>query len=253
MKREYVTVRHFWPGPGSLAGTLWHNHPALPGMPFLILGHHEDLSQGAFVCLCSRFAVRCQHHRKLQAAHSVPFLGFATRLALWASRFCGTITDMHIRRACPDDAPAIWRIIGPTIRAGETYALDPDMTEAAALAYWLGNDRETFVAEEDGEIVGTYYIRPNQAGGGRHICNCGYMTSAAATGCGVARAMCQHSLDYARQSGYRGMQFNFVVSTNTRAVSLWQSFGFDIVGRLRQAFHHPTLGYVDALVMFLAL
>ena len=157
---------------------------------------------------------------------------------------------MHIRPANINDAPSIWRIIGPTIRDGETYALDPDMTEADALAYWLGNDRETFVAEENGEIIGTYYIRTNQAGGGKHICNCGYMTAAAAIGRGVARALCQHSLDYARQRGYRGMQFNFVVSTNTRAVALWKSFGFEIVGRLPQAFDHRRLGYVDALVMF---
>jgi len=163
------------------------------------------------------------------------------------------MSTMRIRRAHMEDAPSIWSIIGPTIRAGETYTLDRDMTEANALAYWLGEDRETFVAEESGEILGTYYIRPNQAGGGNHICNCGYMTRAAATGRGVARAMCQHSLDYARQRGYRGMQFNFVVSTNTRAVALWQSFGFEIVGRLPQAFDHPTLGYVDALVMFRSL
>jgi ribosomal protein S18 acetylase RimI-like enzyme len=160
------------------------------------------------------------------------------------------LTGMHIRPAHREDAPSIWRTIGPTIRAGETYALERDMTEADALAYWLGDDRETFVAEEDGEIVGTYYIRANRAGGGKHICNCGYMTSAAATGRGVGRAMCQHSLDYAEQRGYRGMQFNFVVSTNTRAVALWEAFGFEIVGRLPQAFHHPKNGYVDALVMF---
>jgi len=162
-------------------------------------------------------------------------------------------TSLRIRPATLDDAPAIWRIIGPTIRAGETYALDCDLTEADALAYWLGADRTSFVAEQDGAIVGTYYIRPNQAGGGRHICNCGYMTSQAAMGRGVARAMCAHSLDYGRQAGFRGMQFNFVVSTNTRAVALWQSLGFAIVGRLPLAFLHPTLGYVDALVMFRAL
>ncbi len=157
---------------------------------------------------------------------------------------------MHIRPALMSDAPSIWRIIGPTIRAGETYALDRGMTETDALAYWLGNDRETFVAEEDGEIVGAYYIRANQPGGGKHICNCGYMTDAARAGRGVARAMCQHSLDYARLRGYRGMQFNFVVGANTRAVALWRSFGFEIVGRLPLAFHHPRLGFVDALVMF---
>ncbi len=124
------------------------------------------------------------------------------------------------------------------------------MPEADALAYWLGDDQETFVAEKNGEIVGTYYIRANQAGGGKHICNCSYMTSAAATGRGAARAMCQHFLDYAQQRGYRGMQFNIVVSTNTRAVALWKSFGFEITGCLPQAFHHPRYGYVDALVMF---
>lgn len=160
---------------------------------------------------------------------------------------------MHIRPAKPRDPPAIWRIIGPTIRAGETYALDRDMTEAAALAYWLGADRETFVAEEAGDIVGTYYIRANQAGGGKHICNCGYMTSASAVGRGVARAMCEHSLDHARSRGYLGMQFNFVVASNTRAVGLWQSLGFEIVGRLPEAFAHPSLGYTDALVMFRSL
>jgi ribosomal protein S18 acetylase RimI-like enzyme len=157
---------------------------------------------------------------------------------------------MRIRPAHPDDAESIWRIIGPIIRAGETYALDQDMTEADALAYWLAKDKETFVAEEGGEILGTYFMRPNQAGGGKHICNCGYMTSAAASGRGVARAMCQHSLDHARERRYRGMRFNFVVSSNTRAVSLWGSFGFQIVGRLPEAFHHPKRGYVDALVMF---
>ena len=157
---------------------------------------------------------------------------------------------MHVRPARKEDAPSIWRIIGPTIRAGETYALDRDMSEADALAYWLGADRETFVAEQDAEIVGTYFMKANHAGGGKHVCNCGYMTSAAATGRGVARAMCRHSLDLAERRGYRGMQFNFVVSTNTRAIALWQRFGFEIVGRLPGAFRHPTLGFVDALVMY---
>jgi len=96
---------------------------------------------------------------------------------------------MHIRPAHSDDAPAIWQIIGPIIRAGETYALDRDMSQAAALAYWLGDDRETFIAEEAGQILGTYFLKPNYAGGGRHICNCGYTTLPAHSGRGVARAM----------------------------------------------------------------
>lgn len=161
---------------------------------------------------------------------------------------------MQIRPAAPRDRAAIWSIIGPTIRAGETYALDPQMSEADALAYWLAADKETFVADdEDGAILGTYYIRANQAGGGGHVCNCGYMTAAAATGRGVARRMALHSLDHARARGYRAMQFNFVVSSNARAVHLWESLGFAVVGRLPAAFRHPALGYVDALVMFRAL
>ena len=139
------------------------------------------------------------------------------------------------------------------IRAGETYTLDRDMSEADALAYWYGADRDTFVAEQDGEIVGTYFIRPNQGGGGSHVCNCGYVTSPAATGRGVARAMCEHSMAFAREKGYRAMQFNFVVSSNTRAVALWESLGFEVVGRLPKAFRHPTLGFVDALVMYRGL
>lgn len=157
---------------------------------------------------------------------------------------------MLIRPARPEDAPAIWSIIGPVIRAGETYTLDPQMSEAEALAYWMGPDKETFVAEEAGEILGTFYMRPNQAGGGAHICNCGYMTRQGATGRGIARRMAEHSLDHARSRGYRGMQFNFVVSTNERAVRLWHALGFRTVGRLPLAFRHPERGYVDALVMF---
>ncbi len=160
---------------------------------------------------------------------------------------------MIVRPARADDRAAIWSIIGPTIRAGETYALPREMSEADALAYWLGSDRETFVAEDGGRVVGTYYIRANQAGGGAHVCNCGYMTAAGATGRGVARAMCLHSLDHARDRGFRAMQFNFVVSTNERAVRLWQSLGYAIVGRLPGAFVHPTLGCVDALVLFQSL
>ncbi len=160
---------------------------------------------------------------------------------------------MLIRPALPQDHPAIWQIIEPVIRGGETYALDTDMSEAEALAYWLGADRETFVAEEDGVILGTFYLRANQAGGGRHICNCGYVTGGPAAGRGVARAMCLYSLDHARTRGYRGMQFNFVVSTNERAVRLWQSLGFSIVGVLPLAFRHPSHGCVDAFVMFQAL
>jgi len=160
---------------------------------------------------------------------------------------------MDIRPARPTDRDAIAGIILPTIRAGTTYAVDADMGEADALAYWLDPGKETFVAEVDGVVLGTYYMRPNQAGGGRHVCNCGYMTLASASGRGIARAMCLHSLAHARSRGYRAMQFNFVVATNERAVRLWQSLGFQVVGRLPGAFQHPAQGFVDALVMYQSL
>ena len=157
---------------------------------------------------------------------------------------------MQIRRAQSSDARAIAEIIVPVFREGSTYAIDSDVSEAQALAYWLSPDKETFVAEAGDSIVGTYYMRRNQEGGGRYVCNCGYITRSAATGRGIARAMCEHSMAHARSRGYRAMQFNFVVSTNERAVRLWQSLGFEIVGRLPGAFQDPTGVFVDALIMY---
>jgi ribosomal protein S18 acetylase RimI-like enzyme len=155
-----------------------------------------------------------------------------------------------IRPAADEDANAIWGILEPIIRAGETYTLPRDMNKEAALSYWLSGEHEVFVAEEGGEIVGTYFLQTNQKGGGAHVANCGYISASRATGHGVGRAMCAHSLERARARGFRAMQFNFVVSTNERAVKLWQSFEFEIVGRLPNAFLHPTSGYVDAYIMY---
>ena len=156
---------------------------------------------------------------------------------------------MLIRPAATDDDNAIWRILEPVIRAGETYVLPRDMSKAAALAYWRSPGHAVFVAEDGGRIVGTYYLRANQQGGGAHVANCGYMTASHAQGRGVAAAMCEHSLDEARRRGFRAMQFNFVVGSNERAVRLWQRLGFAIVGRVPEAFAHPRLGFVEALVM----
>jgi ribosomal protein S18 acetylase RimI-like enzyme len=157
---------------------------------------------------------------------------------------------MLIRFAAAADGDAIWAIMEPILRAGETYTLPREMEKERALAYWFSADHEVFVAEENGDIVGTYFLQANQKGGGAHVANCGYMTAVLATGRGVARAMCAHSLERARERGFRAMQFNFVVRSNERAVRLWQSFGFEIVGRLPKAFLHPTMGYVDAYVMY---
>ena len=160
---------------------------------------------------------------------------------------------MQIRRATTADYDAVWAILEPVIRAGETYALPRRMPRTEALQYWFSPDAEVFVAEIDGEVAGTYKLVPNQRGGGGHVANCGYVTAGNRTGSGVASAMCEHSLEYAKSRGYRAMQFNFVVSTNERAVRLWERFGFTTVGRLPDAFLHPEHGYVDALVMFKTL
>jgi GNAT superfamily N-acetyltransferase len=156
---------------------------------------------------------------------------------------------MQIRPAGLADDDALWRILQPTFRAGETYPIPRDISRADAVAYWRSPQHEVFLAEDGGEIVGTYYLRANNRGGGAHVANCGYMTAPSAMGKGVARAMCLHSLDLARQRGFSIMQFNFVINTNQRAVKLWLSCGFEIAGRLPGAFKHPELGFVDALVM----
>jgi RimJ/RimL family protein N-acetyltransferase len=160
---------------------------------------------------------------------------------------------MTIRPADSSDASAIWSILEPTIRAGETYTLPLDMDREQALANWFAADHTVFVAEDEGDVLGSYYLRANQKGGGAHVGNCGYMTAASAVGRGVATAMCRHSLEYARSQGFLAMQFNFVVSTNLRAIHLWRKFGFEEIGRIPNAFLHPNLGYVDALVMYRTL
>jgi ribosomal protein S18 acetylase RimI-like enzyme len=157
--------------------------------------------------------------------------------------------DLTIRPAGAADAQAIWAILEPVIRAGETYALPREMEEADALAYWLAPGHEVFVAEAAGAVLGTYYMRPNQPGGGSHVANCGYMVAGQAQGRGIARAMASHSLGHARSRGYGAMQYNFVIATNERAIRLWQALGFGIVGRVPRAFQHPQQGFVDALVM----
>jgi len=163
------------------------------------------------------------------------------------------MTQTIIRPAAKADIPAVLAIVAPTLAAGETYAVARDLDAAGVEAYWFGPTHEVFVAEQDGIILGTYYLMANQQGGGAHVANCGYMTSPEAQGKGVARTMCLHSLDRARERGFRAMQFNHVVSSNSRAVALWQKLGFDIVGTLPLAFKHPTLGYVDSYVMFKTL
>jgi L-amino acid N-acyltransferase YncA len=157
---------------------------------------------------------------------------------------------MRIRPAEPADEEAIWGILAPICAGGEVFCVPRDGGREAAFDYWFsGRERRVFVAEAEAGILGTSYLRPNQGGGGRHVANAGYATAPAAQGKGVARALLAHSLATARDAGFRAMQFNFVVASNSRAVALWQSAGFEVVGRLPGAFEHPRLGFVDALVM----
>jgi ribosomal protein S18 acetylase RimI-like enzyme len=155
-----------------------------------------------------------------------------------------------IRPAAEIDRAGIWAVIEPHIRAGETFAMPRGWSREEGLSYWFAPAHEVFVAEAEGAIVGTYYLRANQAGGGDHVANAGYATAPEASGRGVARAMGEHSLDVARQRGFAAMQFNLVVSSNERAVRLWQSLGFRKVGTLPGAFRHPSLGHLDSFVMW---
>ncbi len=163
------------------------------------------------------------------------------------------MTTTSIRPATDADRPSVLAIVTPVLAAGETYAIDRNLDAAGVETYWFDPAHEVFVVEQDGATLGTYYLMANQRGGGAHVANCGYMTAAHAQGRGVARSMAQHSLVRARERGFRAIQFNHVVSTNTRAVALWQQLGFAIVGTLPGAFNHPTHGYVDSYVMFRAL
>ncbi len=156
---------------------------------------------------------------------------------------------LAIRPAGPADQGAIWAMLEPVFRAGETYCQPRDISRTAALAYWAGPPRRVYLAEE-GAPLGTYSLGPNQPGGGDHVANAGFVTAPGAEGRGVARAMLDHALEAARDQGFRAMQFNFVVATNRRAIATWERAGFETVGRLPGAFRHPSAGLVDALVMF---
>ncbi|HTN15549.1 MAG TPA: GNAT family N-acetyltransferase [Sphingomonadaceae bacterium] len=162
-------------------------------------------------------------------------------------------SDLTIRPATDADHDAIWAILEPVIRDGATYPLDPALDRVGAFEYWFAPDKAIFVAETDGAVLGTYYLKPNSTGLADHVANAGYMTHPAARGKGVANAMARDSFDRAKAAGYRAMQFNLVIATNDQALRLWQKLGLQVVGRLPEAFRHKRLGYVDAFVMHRAL
>ncbi len=147
---------------------------------------------------------------------------------------------LNIRQATEADGAAIWNIFHAVITPGDTYAFDPKMSRADALAYWFRPGTHTYVAEQERHVVGTYILKTNQSGGGSHVANAAFMV---APGC----------LSEARRLGFRAMQFNFVVSTNEAAIRLWKQLGFEILGTLPGAFRHPEKGYIDVYIMFRSL
>jgi len=158
---------------------------------------------------------------------------------------------IKIRLYKKGDWEAVWKLLRPVFRSGESYAFSPDITEQEACRVWVDTPSATFVAvNESNEILGTYYIKANQPALGSHVCNCGYIVAENARGQGIASDMCERSQQEAASRGFRAMQYNLVVATNEGAIRLWTRQGFDIIGTLPKAFRHPRLGFVDALVMY---
>jgi ribosomal protein S18 acetylase RimI-like enzyme len=160
---------------------------------------------------------------------------------------------MLIRPAIDADWPIIWSLFREAAAGGDAFAYDEGTTEQTARKLWFDLPAVCFVAEEEESILGTYYVRPNQPGRGDHVANGGYIVAPDARGRGLARVLCEHSLETARRLGFTAMQFNYVVATNTAAVRTWERCGFTVVGRLPGAFRHQERGLVDVLVMYRGL
>lgn len=158
-----------------------------------------------------------------------------------------------IRSYSESDFDAVWTIFEEVIKGGDTYAFDPNSPKESLKKWWVGEGFHVYVWEEDGEVIGSYYIKANQPDLGNHTANCGYMVSSKARGKGIGQLMCEHSIIEAKSLGFLGMQYNFVVSTNVKAVRLWQRCGFDIIGTTPKGFRHSQLGYVDTYIMYRSL
>jgi L-amino acid N-acyltransferase YncA len=159
------------------------------------------------------------------------------------------LNSLILRKVKPEDASSIWRIIEPIIRAGVTYVFDPQSSKEKMLDYWIATDKQTYVAEVEGNIVGTFYLKANQPDRGSHVVNAGYMVSSEAAGKGIGKAMAEFSFVEAKRLGFCAMQFNYVVKTNTVAVNLWKKLGFQVVGEIPEAFDHPVFGLTNVYVM----
>ena len=161
------------------------------------------------------------------------------------------MSETEIRTAVEVDKPAVWQIIKAVIAGGDTYVFPPETSRDEMLEYWYARDKHVYVAaEQDDEIVGTFWLKPNYPGLGSHVCNAAYMVAPEAAGKGIGRKMADFSLDEARRLGFTAMQFNFVVASNTAAVRLWQSIGMEIIGEIPDAFDHRELGLTNAYIMY---
>lgn len=160
------------------------------------------------------------------------------------------VENLIIRKANSEDAYKLWEIIEPIIREGSTYVFSPDSSKEKMMGFWLAQDKSTYVAELNGEIVGTFFLKANQPDGGSHVVNAGYMVSPKAKGKGIGKAMAEFSFAEAKRLGYHAMQFNYVVKSNTAAVNLWTKLGFEIVGEVPEAFIHPKLGLTSVFIMY---
>ena len=157
---------------------------------------------------------------------------------------------MNIRKASEADIDQVWEIFSKVIATGDTYVFNPNTPKSDLQKHWFADYMETYVIEENGEILGTYIIKPNQIDLGNHIANCSYMVSPNAQGKGIGKKLCEHSIEIAGERGYVGIQFNIVVSTNKGAVALWKKYGFEIMGTTPKGFRHATLGLVDTYMMY---
>ena len=156
---------------------------------------------------------------------------------------------VYIREALEEDFEEIWKIFHQIVSTGETYAIDKNISKYDARKIWIEQPQKSYVCVKNNKVLGTYYLKQNQKGGGNHVCNCAYMVALEAEGEGLGTMMCLHSQNIAKELGYKAMQFNLVLVSNKKAFSLWTKLGFDTVGIIPKAFDHPKFGYVDALVM----
>ena len=160
------------------------------------------------------------------------------------------MSTFEIRKASDADRVAVWRIIREVIAGGDTYVFDPQTPEPEMMEYWFSPEKYNYIAAVDGDVAGVFWLKANQPGLGSHVANAAYMVAPAAAGKGIGKRMAEYSLDEARRLGFEAMQFNFVVKSNSIAVKLWRSVGFEIIGEIPDAFQHKTNGLTNAYIMY---